>query len=385
MSRTQTDQVGVARYPSPRLWKDCRHGLLNDLGLGFYQHSEFNGGFQSTALTTLNGPTLPDPTDAPANDDALRDDLTAVWIPFLENVFTQAGGALSYTALTDSPASTAALVAELNARNDEIEAAFLVLGEVVAITDFAGANADAVREEFVATQNGEIEDGFASVFANDEYSMDDFEMDFDVNARLTAKAGELGGWIDVETGPNDNDAFAFFLRPFGEFQRLSQKKMWFEVSFEVGALADQGVFIGWAEEAALSRDIIADNTVTTIGESYVGFRMFSGDTDGLDAVYKLDNGTEVEVLADVTNGNGLPAGDRASVAANTPRKVGMRFDGRRNMEVFVDGYKVTSFELSDTTFPTNVNMGFIVSVKTGTAARQSIALDWARVAYEEVH
>lgn len=385
MSRTQTHQVGVARYPSPRLWKDCRHGLLNDLGLGFYQHAEFNGGFQSTSLVSAVTYSITDILDAPASNDALRDNFENVWMGEVEAMFASFGQTTALTTLTDTPASLAALIIELNAMNDEIEAAFLTLGHTMTITDYAGGTADAVREESVATQNGEIETAFASVSANDEYSIDDFEMDFDVDARLTAVTGKLGGFIDIETGPVDNDAFAIFLRPFGEIERFSGKKMWFEVAFQPGALADQGVFMGFMEEAGLSRDAIADAAATTIGESYVGFRQLSGDTNGMDAAYKLDAGTEVEVLADVTNSVALPADQRVALVADTVRKYGFRFDGRFTGEFYVDGVKVASFEVTDALFATNVNFGFLFNIKTGTAARQSAALDWIRVAYEEVH
>lgn len=385
MSRTQTDQVGVARYPSPRLWKDCRHGLLNDLGLGFYQHAEFNGGFQSTSLVSAFTYSLFDPTDAPASNDSLRDEIENTWMGEVETLFLTFGQVVALTGLTDSPASTAALVAELNTMNGEIEAGFLLLGEVVVLTDHAGANQDAVRDLIVGTINGEIEAAFQTVSANDEYSMDDFEMDFDDDARLTAVSGKLGGFMDMETGPSDNDAFAIFLRPFGEIQRYSGKKMWFEVAFQPGALADQAFFFGFAEEAAMSRDIIVDNCAALIGESYVGFRSLNDETGEIDAAYKLDAGTEVEVADDVSNAAGLPSANRADMVANTVRKYGMRFDGRFTMEIFVDGHKVNSFEVTDALFATNVNFGFIFAIKTGTAARQSGALDWVRVAYEEVH
>ena len=293
MPRTITDQPGVARYPSPRLWKDCRHGLLNDLGLGFYQHAEFNGGFQSSTLTaSANAPTLPDPTDAPASVDALRDDLTSGWEVFVEQVFGYFGAPVVLTALTNSLADDATglalLIVDIEVQMAEIAAAFLLIGEVFTHTTFTGiTTADLVREHYVGTVNAEIEAAFTNVIVNDEQSMAAFEMDFDDDTVLTAKSGDLGGVIDIETDADDNDAFSMFLRPFGEIERRSGKKMWFEVSVELGALADQAVFFGWAEEDALSRDVIADDCAALIGESYCGFRVLSGDTDGMDAAYKL--------------------------------------------------------------------------------------------------
>ena len=40
------EQEGEANQPSPSLWRDCRMGLLNDLGLGKY------AAFDGTGMTT---------------------------------------------------------------------------------------------------------------------------------------------------------------------------------------------------------------------------------------------------------------------------------------------------------------------------------------------
>lgn len=391
MSRTITDQVGVARYPSPRIWKDCRNGLLNDLGLGFFQHSEFNGGFQNVTLSIGSAPVLPDPADTPANVDAFRDDLTAVWEIAVEQAFVNYGGAIALTVLGNGRADTAAglalLMADIEVQMREIEAAFLVQGVTMTISRFDDPQAsdDAAREVFVATVNPEIEAAFALVSVNDEIHMDGFSMDMDTDAKLTALTGKLGGFMDMETDDDDNDAFAIFIRPFGEIERNSGKKMWFEVAMQPGAVADQGIFIGFAEEAALNRDVIADDVAATIGESYVGFRQVTDEDGEVDAVYKLNAGTEVEVGDDVTNSAALPSAQRADIIADTVRKYGFRFDGRTTIEFFVDGVKVASTAIADATFPTNVNLGFVFAIKTGSAARVSAALDWVRVAYEEVH
>ena len=216
--------------------------------------------------------------------------------------------------------------------------------------------------------------------------MDDFEMDFDTDATLTAASGELGGFIAITTDNDDNDAFAIFLRPFGEIERNSYKKIWFEIAIQQPSVgADEAFFFGLAEEAAMSRDMIADNCAALIGESYVGFRKLNDETGEVDAVYKLNAGTEVEVGDDVTNANALAVADRSDPAANTVNKFGFRFDGRSTIEFFVDGIRVATERISDSTFPTNVNFGFVFAIKTGTALASVAEIDWIRVAYEEVH
>lgn len=195
----------------------------------------------------------------------------------------------------------------------------------------------------------------------------------DTDTVTTNKAGELGGYLDIQTGALDNDGAAIFTQPIAQFVKDSGRKVWFEARLELGAIADQGVFVGLAESAAFSQDIIADGAAALIGESLIGFQILSDDTDAVDAVYKLDAGTAVEAKA-VMNSSAL--------AANTEFKVGLRFDGQRTIDLFFNGEKVAGFELDTSIFPDGVSMGAILAVKTGTAAAQSIACDWIRVAHQ---
>jgi hypothetical protein len=211
-----------------------------------------------------------------------------------------------------------------------------------------------------------------------------FSVDCDDDTVFAFKASELNGYLDGETDGDDNDAFALFTEPMCKIDLNTGQEVWFEARLEVGAVADQGVFVGMAEEAALSRDVIADDAGATIGESYFGFRLLATDTDAFDAVYKLDAGTEVEVLADVTNATAIASADRASVAADTEIKLGMYFNGGDELSYYVNGIKVATATLATSTFPNGVNMAPIVSLKTGTAAAQSIAVDWIAAAYQLV-
>jgi hypothetical protein len=392
MPFARTDERGLDAYPSPRLWKDCKGSQLNEQGLGFFRHETFNGGF---ATRLLSGPTitLPDPTDAPADADTLRDDLVAVWIPAIEAAFVTAGWPVALTDPTDTPASAAALALNINSvLIPEIVAQFNAVGQGAygsSITPLpaAPASADAIRETIVATTNPEIEAMFLDLYANQGFSIPNFEMNFDVDTVISAKTGEVGGWLDLETDADDNDAWALLLRPFGEIRLNSGKKMWFEARFELGAVADQGFFVGLAEEAALSRDVVADGCAAIIGESVIGFQVLSGDTDAFDAFFALD-GTDVTILADANQAAALELANSgesldADLVADTPRKVGMRFDGKESLFVFVDGVRVATYSINASTFPNNVNLGFVVALKTGTAAAQSAAIDWIQVAYQE--
>jgi len=214
---------------------------------------------------------------------------------------------------------------------------------------------------------------------------DALAMDADTDTVLGNSTTERGGWLDIETDADDNDAAAIFSDVFCEIVRGSGKKVWFEAYLQLGDVdADQGVFVGLAEAAALNRDILA-NDVGAAGvaeESLVGFVIDNGDDDAVDAIYRLDNGTVAEVAADVTNSTRLPAGERASLVDDTPRKLGLRYDGYRTMTWFVDGYAVATQDV-DSTFPTGVNLGAIIGIKTGAAAAESAAIGWVRYAFED--
>jgi hypothetical protein len=192
---------------------------------------------------------------------------------------------------------------------------------------------------------------------------------------------DVGGSLDIETDGDDNDGWALHSSPFGKLVKNSGKRLWFEVYAEVGAVADQGFFMGIAEAAAFSQDIVADGCAALIGESYVGGRILSDDTDGFDIAYKKDGGTEVEVLATATDASAL-GDDGAAVAANTPFKFGMRFDGRETLYFYIDGVEVARDTL-DSTYDQSKLLGLVIALKTGAAAAQSAQLHWARWAYED--
>jgi len=197
----------------------------------------------------------------------------------------------------------------------------------------------------------------------------------DVATVTSFKAGEIGGYLDVETDGDDNDGAALVTQPIIRFERHSGKEVWLEARLELGALADQGVFVGFAEAAGLTHDVIADGAAALIGESLVGFQILNDDTDAVDAVFKLDAGAAVE-MGSVLNPTPL--------VADTEFKVGLRFDGRETIKLFFNGDQVVAYNINAATFPVNVDMGFVVAVKTGAAAARSIAIDWVRVAHQSI-
>lgn len=197
-------------------------------------------------------------------------------------------------------------------------------------------------------------------------------------------AGRVGGFLDIETDGDDNDAFTAHTEPLGTITRNSGKKFWFEARVELGDVAmDGGFFVGLVEEAGATLELVADDAAALIGESYVGFRVLADDPDAVDAVYKKDAGTEVEVLADVTNATAIATADRASLVNDTAVKLGIKFDGRTTLSFYVNGIKVASQDV-DSTIDQTKNYAAAVSIKTGAAAAESFAMDFFRVAHQDI-
>lgn len=229
---------------------------------------------------------------------------------------------------------------------------------------------------------GGVADTIAAGEQRPSYGPFQIDVDDDTVASFLAT---LGGKLDLETDGDDNDAWAIFTAPMSQVVLNSGRKVWFEARVELGDVAmDGGMFVGMAESAALSRDVVADAAGDVITESLFGFQVMADDPDAIDAIYRLDDGTTVELLAGIsTSSNYTNAGGTSSVLANdTAVKVGMRFDGRDRLEIFFNGYKVLTEILDGTVFPVGVAMGFIIGLKTGTTAAESAAIDWARGAYQ---
>jgi hypothetical protein len=217
-----------------------------------------------------------------------------------------------------------------------------------------------------------------------------FSIDCDDDTVLSFKASERGGYQDIETDGDDNDAFAIFTEPFCKLVKDSGNKVWLEARLEIGdADGDQGFFFGLGEEACQSRDVVADGCADLITETLVGYRIFTGE-DAIDAVAQKDDGDESVILSDVTNQDILDtklgsdsAGAKAALADATEMKLGIYFDGKTTVHFFVNGVEVATDELDTTSYDPDKDLCMVCALKTGTGAAESIAIDWIAGAYEE--
>lgn len=222
----------------------------------------------------------------------------------------------------------------------------------------------------------------ASVFGS---GLLDVDADTGVLAPLT---GKTGGYAKFSTGATDNDAIALFSAPLGKMVRNSGNKMWVEGSFQFAALGDEALFLGFTTEANATRDVIADNPSNTVvaaltAATVVGFVTVQAASAiaTVDAKYAKSTGTPVVVLANVTNATAIPLASRASLAATTDLKLGLRFDGRKTLTFYVNGYKVASQEV-DSTFDQATNLVAVLTVKSGSASAKAVSVDWFRYAFQ---
>lgn len=212
-----------------------------------------------------------------------------------------------------------------------------------------------------------------------------FGIDADTDTVSSRVTGRFSGVLDLETDADDNDAWALFTEAMATFTIHGGQRIWFEADFEIGDITgDQGWFLGFAEESNLDRDMMADDVAAATAGDYVGFVSRTGNPDAVDAVIRLQANAEIVVLADVTNATAIPSGDRANLVNDTPHKFGFSFNGKDRIDWFVDGLRiVSSTDLVNATFPNNIDMGAIATLKTGAGAAESAALGFMRAAFQE--
>ncbi len=153
-------------------------------------------------------------------------------------------------------------------------------------------------------------------------------------------------------------------------------KMWFEARVRLSDITDQTVFLGFAEEAMQVADaLIADGGTALVDKDYVGFRVLSGDPDGLDAVHnKASGGGEVVVK-----------NEAQVLVATTWYKLGMVYEPARFspldgkiMRWYVDGVEVGSITTLPSTFPDAEKMAFLMTIKNGDGTARNFDIDWVR-------
>lgn len=237
------------------------------------------------------------------------------------------------------------------------------------------------KEDFL----GNVE--VASFADKSVFGTGEFGMDGDTGA-LAPLTGTKGGYGSIATGATDNDAITLFSAPLGSIVRNSGNKFWAETNLQFAALGDEALFFGLTTEANGTRDVIADNPSNSAvagltSATFVGFVTVQASSAiaTVNVVYEKTTGTPVTVSSNVTNATAIPLASRASLAATTDVKFGLRFDGKKTLYFYVNGYKVATQEV-DSTVDQSGKLAVVLNIKSGSASAKTVSVDWVQYAFQ---
>jgi|LSQX01.2.fsa_nt_gb hypothetical protein len=184
----------------------------------------------------------------------------------------------------------------------------------------------------------------------------------------------VGGVVNVATGGTDNNetyiqfggAASITAAPF-KITDASGKALWFEARVRALEHADEGVFVGLAEEGAAVANFLTDNSGAVADKDFIGFNILTATPAAWNTTWRK-NGQAV-----VTNAN---------VVANADdwHYFGFFFDGESTVTFYIDGVAhATTATTSAATFPSGELMAPIIAIKTGEAVAKNVQVDYIRV------
>jgi len=146
------------------------------------------------------------------------------------------------------------------------------------------------------------------------------------------------------------------------------KPFWFEVYVKALEHADEGVFIGLAEEGAAVANFLADNTGVPADKDFIGFRLKADASAEWDVAWRKSGQAEQEIAA-------------AAVNADDWHRFGFHYDGLHTVTFYIDGTAHATVALtSAATFPSGEALAPIIAVKTGEGVAKSVQIDYVRIA-----
>ena len=156
----------------------------------------------------------------------------------------------------------------------------------------------------------------------------------------------------------------------------ADRKLWFEARVKCSRIASVNWFVGLAEE-----NLAANNTIDDSGASaskdLIGFRVYEGDSDSINAVYRKAGAAEQTAKS----GAGVPVAD-------TFIKLGFCYDPKadtsKRIKYYVDGVEqnayTTGAQIAAATFPDGEELTFLAGIKNGADQATEFAIDWWRFA-----
>ena len=200
------------------------------------------------------------------------------------------------------------------------------------------------------------------------------------NADVAQTVDVANGEILLEGSGADNDS-AFIATPdLYLLTKNSGKRFWFEAYVKLsaaGAADDYAAFVGLIEKAGATAELIADNGATVIDEDFVGF-------------FAESNTTTIQSWNATINQGGsasFPVNAQADiVAASTSYvKLGMKFDGKKTIDFYVNGVKSGTYDIDNLGSDTMAHEVCVaLGVKDCKVAQLGMYVDWVRFVAEKI-
>jgi hypothetical protein len=213
-----------------------------------------------------------------------------------------------------------------------------------------------------------------------------FTVNASASTTIAKSATAQGGILQLAVTNTDNNSAAIFKRPFAPLTLNSGIELWYEARFALNALGDgnMGIFAGFVAGTSASKDTVANNPDSVaaglIGDTLVGFTMQSNNSGLLYAVIAKDGGGTSTLFSDVGHSSAIPTASQFTMADGVFHKFGLRFDGKKTMYFYVDGYQIGKTVLTTSNANSSDILSPIFCVKTGAATARQINVDWVRAA-----
>jgi len=210
------------------------------------------------------------------------------------------------------------------------------------------------------------------------------------------------GYATVDTTAYDNEHGVIQIEPDGETQydeaylvsqllyqlvMNSRRKMWFEARIKLEDItADLSLICGLGDATLLEGSAVLEASATPDNiesRDFVGFVAFTDGTKihDIDAIYNEVGDTSVTQVKDA-------AFAQASWINDTYVKLGLKFDGKKSLEYYINGALVGTLDVDDFATvtaneltPLGIIIGTMVNDDPGSAGdAKYLAIDWIRFA-----
>lgn len=193
-------------------------------------------------------------------------------------------------------------------------------------------------------------------------------------ATITFDDATGGGIVLTEATDDESVSMTCEQHPF--WLNSSKGKFWYEARVKLSTVAANHAFVvGMMDTTALSAAVPVTATGTIADANFVGFHRPEANTTAIDASYKANGVTAVEVNSDI-----------GTLVAATYIKLGMKFDPQdgNKLAFYLDGIKQASTKTlgaaAGTDFPDDIGLAPVIGQTLGASASKTITMDWWRIA-----